>query len=338
MDSNMDKSNEADFPLVSIVVLNWNGMKYLEECLRSLTCLTYPNYEIIVVDNASSDASPDIVRRSFQNVRLIANNCNLGVAKGNNIGIKAARGDFVVLLNNDVVVDPSWLSELVKTVMQSPKTGIASGVILQGKPSDIVWEAGKKLDIFTGATWRIGYGKKLNQLGKIQEIDYFSTCAALIKKDVVKKIGLIDEGYFIYGEDADYALSARRAGYGCTLVPSAIVWHEGSASTKSMPSKKFYWLNLTYFRFFFKQFPLRYLFPASIFQLIFISFLQVLFFGFPVTYMLLKLKAFILNIVDLPKTMVERKKVECLGELDLKPRLREFLEVAIAREKGREFQ
>jgi GT2 family glycosyltransferase len=324
-------------PLVSIVVLNWNGLVYLEKCLQSLQCLTYPNYEVIVVDNGSSDGSPDIVKRDFQNVRLIANDCNLGVAKANNIGIKAAKGDFVVLFNNDVVADPLWLFELVKTVVQSPKIGIASGVILQGKPSDILWEAGKSIDVFTGATWRIGYGDKLNKLGKAQDIDFFSTCAALIRKDLVKKIGLIDEGYFIYGEDADWAFSARRAGYECRLVPSAIVWHEGSASTKTIPSKRFYWLNLSNFRLYFKQFPLEYLFSALIFQLIFVSFLQVTLFGCPVTYMPLKLKAFILNVANLPKTMVERKKVECLGELHLKPRLRGLLKVVMAREKGREF-
>ena len=326
-----------NYPLVSIVILNWNGLAYLKKCLQSLLCLTYPNYEVIVVDNGSSDGSPDIVERDFQNVRLIANNCNLGFAKANNIGIKAAKGDFVVLLNNDVVVDPLWLSELVKTVMQSPKIGIASGVILQGKPSDLLWEAGKRMDVFTGATWRIGYGNKLNKLGKVQDIDFFSTCAALIRKELVKKIGLIDEGYFVYFEDVDWAFSARRAGYECRLVPSAIVWHEGSASTKKIPSKKFYWEKLGHFRLIFKQFPLEYLCSALIFQLMFVSFIQVTLFGCPVTYIPLKLKAFILNIVNLPKTMAERKKLECLGDLHLKPRLRELLKVIMTREKGREF-
>jgi hypothetical protein len=331
-----DKVASENYPLVSIVILNWNGLAYLEKCLQSLLYLTYPNYEVIVVDNGSSDGSPDVVR-SFQSVRLIVNNCNVGVAKANNIGIKAAKGDFIVLLNNDVVVDPLWLSELMKTVMQSPKVGIASGVILQGKPSDILWEAGKRLDVFTGATWRIGYGSKLNKLGEVQDIDFFSTCAALIRKDLVKKIGLIDEGYFIYGEDADWAFSARRAGYECRLVPSAVVWHEGFASTKKIPSKRFYWLNLSNFRLYFKQFPLEYLFSALIFQLIFVSFLQLSLFGCPVTYMPLKLKAFILNVASLPKTVVERKRVERLGELDLKPRFRELVKILRAREEGREF-
>jgi len=318
-------------PLVSIIVLNWNGMDYLEKCLQSLMRLTYPNYVVIVVDNGSSDGSPDMVKRSFPNVKLITNERNLGFAKGINMGIKVSRGHLIVLFNNDVVADPSWLSELVKTVMHSPKIGMASGIILQSKPSDILWSAGKKIDAFTGNRWRIGYGEKLNQLEKVEDIDYFTACALLIRREVVEKIGLLDEGYFFYGEDADWTLCARRAGYKCKLAPSAIVWHEGSATSKKTSINRYYWYNLSNFRLYFKHFPIKYLFTTLFFQLIFLSFFEVFFFKRPIVYILLKLRAFGRNMVNLPKTMAERKKIECFGELNLKRRLRECLNVAKAR-------
>ena len=315
-------------PFVSIIVLNWNGMDYLEKCLQSLMCLTYPNYEVIVVDNGSSDGSPDMVKRSFPNVKLITNKSNLGFAKGNNVGIKASRGDLIVLFNNDVVADSSWLFELVKTAISSHNIGVASGIILQGKPSDIIWSAGIKIDAFTGNDWRIGYGKKLNQLEKVEDLDYFSACALLIRRDVVEKIGLLDEGYFFYGEDADWAFCARRAGYKCKLAPSAIVWHEGSMTSKRTPIKRYYWYNLSNFRLYLKHFPVKYLFTTLFFQLVFLSFFEVFFFKRPIAYLLLKLKAFVWNMVNLPKTMAERKKIERFGELKLKRRLREILKVA----------
>jgi hypothetical protein len=333
----MEELNIIDCPMVSVIVPNWNGKIVIRDCLTSLQRLTYPNYEVIVVDNGSTDGSAKMIREEFPTTKMVISPLNLGFAGACNLGIKIAKGQLVALFNNDAIAHPSWLSELVKTIMQSSRISIASGVILRGKPSDILLEAGKRMDVFTGATWRIGYGSKLSKLGKVHNIDYFSLCAALIRKELVKEIGLIDEGYFVYFEDADWAFSARRKGYECILVPSAVVWHEGSVSTKNMPSKRFYWEKLNHFRLIFKQFPLRYLFSALIFQLIFVSFLQVVFFGYPVTYMALKLKAFILNIVNLPKTMVERKRVECLGELDLKPRLRELTRIVMAREKGREF-
>lgn len=315
-------------PLVSIVVLNWNGLVYLEKCLQSLMHLTYPNYEVIVVDNGSSDGSPDMVKRNFKNVKLVINKTNLGFAKGNNIGIRASKGNLIVLLNNDVVVDPAWLSELVKATVDSPKIGLTSGIILQSKPSDIVWSAGKKIDAFTGISWRIGYGKKFEQIGKAEDIDYFSACALLVTRKVVEKIGLLDEGYFFYGEDADWALSARRAGYECKLATSAIVWHEGSATSKRALKKRYYWYNKGIFRLLFKHFPVEHLFTALFFQLILLSVFEVLFFRRPADYILLKLEAFARSIINLRKTMVERNKIKCFGDSNLKRRLRECLEIA----------
>lgn len=122
--------------------------------------------------------------------------------------------------------------------------------------------------------------------------------------------------------------SARRAGFNVLMVPSAVVWHEGSETRKRIPTKRYYWYNLSNFRLYFKHFPIKYLFTILFFQLIFSSFFEVLFFKRPIVHFLLKLKAFGWNMVNLPKTMVERKKIKRLRELKLKSRLREFLKVA----------
>lgn len=331
----MQEVTNKNHPFVSIIVLNWNGLVCLEKCLESLMRLTYPNYEVIVVDNGSSDGSPDMVKRNFKNVRLIKNKRNLGFAKGNNVGIKASKGNFIVLLNNDVIVDPSWLSELVKAMVGSAKIGMMSGIVLQSKPSDIVWSAGKKIDAFTGIDWRIGYGKKLEQLGKVEDVDYFSACALLVTREVVEKIGLLDEGYFFYGEDADWALRARRAGYECKLTTSAIVWHEGSVTSKRALKKRYYWYNLGVFRLLFRHFPVGHLFTALFFQLILLSVFEVLLFRRPADYILLKFKAFARNFANIQKTVAERKEIGGFGKSKLRRRLRECVEIAKIRATSR---
>jgi len=314
-------------PLVSIIVLNWNGLVYLEKCLQSLMCLTYPNYEVIVVDNGSSDGSSNMVKRKFKNVRLIINKTNLGFAKGNNVGIKASEGNLIVLVNNDVVVDPTWLSELVKATVDSPKIGMTSGIILQSKPSDVVWSAGKKIDAFTGISWRIGYGEKFKQLVKVEDIDYFSGCALLVKKQVMMKIGLLDEGYFFYGEDADWSFCARRAGFDCEFAPLAMVWHEGSGTRKRIPRKGYYWYNRSAFRLYFKHFPLVFWFTTVPFRLIISSLSEILFLRRPIGYISLRMAAFAHTLLELKEIIAMRRELNRLGRLPLKIRFREFLKV-----------
>lgn len=321
------KALNGNCPLVSLVVLTWNGKAYLEKCLQSLMSLRYPNYEVIVVDNGSSDGSPNMVKRNFQKVKLIVNKRNLGFAKGNNIGIKASSGDLIVLLNNDVVADPFWLSELVKTVFHSPNIGMASGIVLQSKPSDVIWSAGMKIDAFTGFAWRIGYGEKFKQLKKVEDIDYFSGCALLVKKEVITKIGLLDEGYFFYGEDADWNFCARRAGFDCQFAPLAIVWHEGSATRKRIPREGYYWYNRSAFKLYFKHFPLVFLFTAVFFRLIISSLSEIFLFRRPIGYISLRIAAFAHTLLELNEITAIRKKINHLGKLPLKIRFREFLRV-----------
>lgn len=235
---------------------------------------------------------------------------------------------MIVLLNNDVVVEPIWLSELVKGTAVSGRIGMAGGIALQGKPRNAVWSAGGRIDAFTGYQWRIGYGKRLEQVRETEDIDYLSGCALLVKREVAEKIGLLDEGYFFFGEDADWALRARRAGYECKLVRSAIVWHEGSATSRQLSKKRYYFYNVSTFRFLFKNSPLKYLFNALFFRLILLSVFEVFVFRCSPSYLFVKFRAFAWSISNLRETMLERKKVERFGDLNLRTRLRECLGIA----------
>jgi hypothetical protein len=269
-----------------------------------------------------------MVRKNFTKIKLITNNENLGFAKGNNIGIKAARGSLIVLLNNDVVVHPAWLSELVRAALASRRIGMTEGTVLEAYPSDTIWSLGNRIDGFTGIGWSIGRGKKPEEIAEAQNMDFFPACALLVKREVVDRIGPLDEGFFVYGEDVDWVLRARRAGYECRLATSAVVWHEVSATSKKALTRRYYWYNRGHFRLILMHFPLAYVFTAFFSQLVLLSLFEILLFRRPLSYVLLKFRAFVYDIADLSRTLVERRKIQLLGKPNVKIRLRECLELA----------
>lgn len=314
-------------PFVSIIVVNWNERDVLGECLTSLTHLAYPNYEIIVVDNASTDGSPDIVKEKFPEVKLIINDKNLGFAAGCNAGIKSVKGEMIALFTADEVVGPSWLNEIVKSIGNSPNVGIAGGPILYYEPNNVVWSAGFRIDGITGIDWRIGHGSRLGQLGKIVDIDYVSGGGLLIKKEVIKKIGLLDEGFFLYCEDADWNLRAKRVGYRCNFSPFAVIWHKRFYPQK-ISLQAYYFHARGIFRLYFKHFPLKYLITALFFQLFIVPTFEVLFFRRRICFVKARIKGFVWNLLRLAEVISERRKSESLGKLVLKNRLRECLSIA----------
>ena len=240
-------------PFASVVVLNWNGRDCIRLCLRSLLSQTYSNYEVIVVDNASTDGSAEIVEEEFPEVRLIRNKRNLGFAAGNNVGIKAARGEFIVLFNNDAFADENWLARLVDEVSRDPKVGIASGPIYYCEPKDVVWCAGARLDLATGMAWHLAqYEREFTPCG---DVDYFPACALLVKREVFDRIGLLDERFFVYAEDPDFCLRARWAGFRLKFVPDAVVYHRVSMGMLHEPVRVQYVKLESEFKFILKVWP-----------------------------------------------------------------------------------
>ncbi|MBC2706473.1 MAG: glycosyltransferase family 2 protein [ANME-2 cluster archaeon] len=222
-------------PKVTIIILNWNGKEDTIECLESLKHITYPNYEILLVDNGSTDGSVECLRGRYPGMEIIENGENLGFAEGNNVGIRKAMdegADYVLLLNNDTVVDPEFLGELVKVGESSPKTGIV-GPKIYFYDSDRIQSCGGRINFYKGVVQgQKKYHRDLNHSKEIINTEFLSGCAMLIKKIVFENVGLFDVSYFAYYEDTDLCVRTKAAGYDLLCVQSSIIWHKGSQSSK----------------------------------------------------------------------------------------------------------
>jgi GT2 family glycosyltransferase len=219
-----------------VIVLSWNGKKDTLECLASLQQLTYPNARIIVVDNSSSDGTGDAIRSAFPNIELIVNNSNLRFAGGNNVGIRQSLeggAEYVLMLNNDTVVDPEFLGRLVEAAESGRKIGMVGPKIYYFDDPKRIWFAGGLIKWWRGRVTHIGIREVDNgEYDVTTEVDYITGCCMLIKREVIETIGMLDERYYIYGEDVDLCVRALRSGYKSVYVPSSRVWHKLSVSTK----------------------------------------------------------------------------------------------------------
>lgn len=238
-------------PFVQIIILNFNGWKDTIECLESLSRINYSNFKITVVDNGSIDSSFEKISgwkkgRSVP-LTLIRNNENLGFVQGNNGGIQRALeqgADYIMLLNNDTVVDPDFLAELVKAGINDNQIGIASSKILFYQDRKKIWFVGGKFVPIINKPAHEHYGEiDANQVPNIKNVDWVSGCCMFIRSEVFKKIGMLDPDYFFSHEDVDFCVRARQAGFKIAVVPSSRIYHKFAASARGKFSP-FY----TYFR------------------------------------------------------------------------------------------
>jgi GT2 family glycosyltransferase len=235
-----DKPQESDKahrpPRVCIIVLTWKNYDFTHDCLCSLRKIDYPNIEVVLVDNGSCDGSAERLASEFTEVRLITNERNLGFPAGNNVAIRDAmvrNPDYFLLLNNDTLVARDFLSKLVEVAESDEKIGIVNPKILYFEPDDRIWFAGG----FYKPWWSTGKvrGQNRRDLGKYnetREVSFITGCACLIKAEVVRKIGLLDEVFFLGFEDLDWTLRAMRAGFRAFYVGSSVIWHKASYDTK----------------------------------------------------------------------------------------------------------
>jgi GT2 family glycosyltransferase len=225
-------------PKVSIIILNWNGLEDTGECLDSLKKITYTNYEVLVVDNASAGDDVKVLRDRFGDyVRIIENNRNYGFAEGNNIGMRYVlnRGtDYVLLLNNDTTVAPDFLSEMIQVGESDEEIGVLGPKIYLYDEPNVIWEAGGRINWWLGAI--IVFGERrvdAGQYDKLAERDILSGAVLFIKAPLLGKISLLDSSFFFGYEDYDFCIRARRAGFKVVYVPRAKVWHKvGKARSK----------------------------------------------------------------------------------------------------------
>ncbi len=229
-------------PKVSITILNWNGLEDTTECLESLKKVTYPNYEVIVVDNCSDGDDARILKEKFGDyIQVIQNDKNYGCGQGFNTGIQYAlknyQPDYVMIMNNDVVVDPAFLDELVKVAESDELIGIVGPKIYYYDYSgrkDVIWSAGGRIRWWTLRV-HTTIGENDDDLPKyqaIKNVDWITGAVAMFRSSMTKKVGLLNPWYFIGHEDVEYCLKARKHGFNVVYVPTAKAWHKVGASVK----------------------------------------------------------------------------------------------------------
>jgi len=232
---------------LAVVVLNWNGLEDTRALLKTLERCRVPegwSVSLMVVDNGSSDGSAARIAAEFPLVELVTLPENLRFAGGNNQGVKKALASgaaAVMLLNNDTEADPGLIERLLLALEQHPEAGAVAPLIYFAAPSRRIWYAGGRLSPALGLTAHRGLRTlDRGQYRSAERTGYLTGCCLLARREVWEKVGLLDERYFIYAEDADWSLRARRAGFGLLFVPTARLWHKVSASAGNQSAWKIY--------------------------------------------------------------------------------------------------
>ncbi len=216
--------------LLSIVIPNWNGAKFLPTCLDALGRQTYPNIEVIIADNASVDVSQALLRSQYPQVKLVQLTKNEGFTGACNAGIRAAAGDYIALLNNDTEVDEGWAAAVVEAFERHPEIGIVASKMLLFDKRDHIHTAG---DYFTVDGRAGNRGVWQQDTGQFDQEEYvFSACggSSVYRKTLLDRIGLLDDDFFFSLEDIDLAWRAQLTGWRCLYTPKAIVYHHLSAT------------------------------------------------------------------------------------------------------------
>jgi GT2 family glycosyltransferase len=236
-----DPSTDA---LVYLVMLNWNDAPNSLACLRSVQELDYQNFRIVVVDNGSEDGSEAQIRAQFPDVHLICNQCNLGFAGGMNKGLDYAMqegADFILLVNNDTLLDPALLKELVQTAQAHPKAGLLAPKIYFYHDRSLIWAAGARWVRFPPRFKIIGLGKRDHpRYDVLRQVDAATGCVLMIRRQVIDTAGRLDSTFYpIYHEDYDYCARVRKAGWEIWYVPTAKLWHKDAQSQRATGMKAF---------------------------------------------------------------------------------------------------
>jgi len=216
-------------PKVSVIIVNYNGKELLEKCLESLFKVEYDNFEVILVDNNSTDETLEFVTKNYPSIIIIKLDSNKGFAEPNNIAAKIAKGDYLLFLNNDTVVTPNFISEMIKVTENDKKIGICQSLLL--KPDGSIDSSGDFID-------KLGvvYNSK-TKTNEIKEISSARGASMLIQKKIFENLGGFDEKFFVSFEDVDLGWRTWILGYRVVLIPTSIVYHFGGATIKKIKSE-----------------------------------------------------------------------------------------------------
>lgn len=224
-------------PRASVIIVNYNGRKYLEQCLSSLLQEDYPDYEALVVDNASSDGSADYVETTFPTVKVIRSGENVGYGHGCNLGLEYALGEYIAFLNADTKGGPGWLQALVSALECHPDAGLVTPKILLTSQPERINTCGNQVH-FTGLAFCRGAGRPAGEYDLTEEVPAVSGAAFMTRRSVLEEMGGLDGQFFMYLEDTDLSWRARLSGYRCLCVPDAVVYHD--YGLRLTPQKYYY--------------------------------------------------------------------------------------------------
>ena len=221
-------------PLVYAVITHWNNLEDTKECLNSLLTSDYPNLQALIVDNGSTNDSPNILAGMFPNVFQIRMGENGAITAAYNAGIEYAlthKADYILMLNNDISIDPKMIWNLIKVAEKDPSIGILTPKIYYYDRPEIIWFAGGKRG-FDFGSYDTHEGKSDNNNNSTpKEVDYAWACGMLMRRSLLEKMGLFDTRFYLYYDDVDISLRAQNAGYKIWYVPEAKMWHKVSHST-----------------------------------------------------------------------------------------------------------
>jgi GT2 family glycosyltransferase len=256
-------------PRASIIIVNWNGLAHLPNCLDSLAAQTFRDFEVILVDNGSEDDSVAFVGERYPWVRVVPLQKNTGFASGNNHGFAQARGDYVVVLNNDTRAEPDWLRILIDVADAHPEAGMVGCRICSFADPDIIDSIGMGicLDGMSRGRFRNRRWSELS-LGAVEEILFPSACAALYKRAMLEDVGFFDDEFFAYAEDSDLGLRGRLAGWKAVLATQAVVYHKYSQTSGSLSPFKVYLVERNHYWVALKNFSAGQLMALPLFTLL----------------------------------------------------------------------
>ncbi|MCK9291197.1 MAG: glycosyltransferase family 2 protein [Bacteroidales bacterium] len=238
-------NSPTQYPLVSIITVNYNQAEVTCALLESLHHISYPNFEVIVIDNASAEDDPSIIKKRYPNIVFVQNPINYGFAAGNNFGLMRAKGEYVLLINNDIEVPPDFLEPLVSKLQNDPDIGAVSPKIkFYYQPDTIQYAGYTPMNYLTMRNFAIGYKERdTGQYNTDRETYYAHGAAMLVPMKVVLEIGLMSYIFFLYYEEADWCERIKKAGYKIFYVHNSTVLHKESVTTGKLSTLKIYYLN-----------------------------------------------------------------------------------------------
>ncbi|GMT42301.1 MAG: hypothetical protein IEMM0002_0712 [bacterium] len=243
-------------PLVSVIVVTLNNLAILKNCLESLERQSYQDIEIIVVDNGSKENIKSLIEWNFPETVYIRLDKNHGFAGGNNVGIKKAKGKYIALINNDAVASQKWIESMVEAAEADADIGQVASIIIDGNDPDVLDSIGLGI-AFDGMTKQAMRGLKAPELEEAaREVLLPSGCACMFRAAALEEVGLFDEDFFAYCEDADLGLRLRFAGWKAAAPPGALVTHYHSMTTGRYSTSKVYFVERNHFWVAVKNFPL----------------------------------------------------------------------------------